>query len=211
MSLMPLIVLAVVAMICLVALRLARVHLGRSPLPDGHGRRLFLLGFVVVPPMVFGALVPSDSIPVLAIYVAILASLVSVMWVVAQIAAHALPGPRGQLVRLALTGRQVQPEDEPFDPPITAPLAATVASVDRASAAFARGEAFPGQIHAAGFRDSWERLDEATLTLERGIADDQRLGRGAASSARATAADARGRLNTLRGLAIEDGQTWAMA
>jgi hypothetical protein len=161
--------------------------------------------------MVFGALVPSDSIPVLAIYVAILASLVSVMWVVAQIAAQADPGPRGQLVRLALTGRQVQPEDEPFDPPITAPLAATVASVDRASAAFARGEAFPGQIHAAGFRDSWERLDEATVTLERGIADDQRLGRGAASSARATAADARGRLNTLRGLAIEDGQTWAMA
>ena len=211
MSLMPLIVLAVVAMICLVALRLVRVHFGRSPLPDGHGRRLFLLGFVLVPPIVLGALVPSDSLPQLAIYVAILALLVSLMWLVAQIVFYVLPGPRGQLVRLALTGRQVQPEDEPFDPPITARLAAIVAGVDRANVAFARGTGFPEQIHRSGFRDTWDTLDAATVTLERGIADDQRLGLGAASGARAIAADARARLNTLRGLAIADGQTWVAA
>jgi len=209
MPLMQLIVLAVVAMTGLVALRLARVHLGRSPLPEGRGRRLFLLAFVLVPPIAFGALASSGSPASLPIYVVILASLVSVMWLVAQIAAWVLPGPRGQRVRLALTGREVQPEDEPFDPPITARLAAIVAGVDRANVAFPRGTAFPGQIHTSGFRDSWETLDAATVTLESGLAENHRLGLGAASGARRTAADARGRLNTLRGLAIADGQSWA--
>jgi hypothetical protein len=111
------------------------------------------------------------------------------MWLVAQIVFYVLPGPRGQLVRLALTGRQVQPRMT------VRPADHRPARRDRrrrrpCKRRLCEGTGFPDQIHRAGFRDTWDTLDTATVTLERGIADDQRLGLGAASGAQATAADA---------------------
>jgi hypothetical protein len=108
-----------------------------------------------------------------------------------------------------LTGGEADPYDVPFDPPITAKLAESVGLVDRANAAFPRGVGFPTQIDRSGFRGDWEALDGATRSLEDRIAADFRLGLAVASGARVTAADARSRLDTLRRLAVEQGQAWA--
>ena len=59
MPVLQLLVLAVLSMVGLAALRLVRVHLGRTPLPDGRGRRLFLIAFVIVPPLVLGVADPA--------------------------------------------------------------------------------------------------------------------------------------------------------
>jgi hypothetical protein len=76
---------------------------------------------------------------------------------------------------------------------------------------FPRGAAFPAQIARAGFRDDWDVLDGATRTLEGRIAADHRLGLAVGSGATATARDARSRLDTLRRLAGDQGQAWAVA
>jgi hypothetical protein len=216
MPLLQLLVLAIVAMVCLATLRLVRVHFGRSPLPDGRGRRFFLLGFVVVPPLVLGALTQSapttsklGAIPSLPAYIGIVGALVFLMWIAALIIGLVTSGRSGQLARLALAGSQNDPYDDQIDPPVTATLAASVVVVNRFNAMFPRGREFPRQVARTGFQEDWDALDGATRTLEGGIADDHRLGLVVASSATATATDARSRLDTLRRLAGDHGQAWA--
>lgn len=216
MPVQQLIILGIASMACLATLRLARVHRGLTPLPDGRGRRLFMLAFVVLPPVALGAVTQSSTtggplwgISALAMYVAILIALVFLMWIASMIVGHVAHGRSGQLARLALVGHEADIDDVRVDPPATAVLAESVRVVDRANAVFPRGPAFPEQISRSGFRDDWDVLDGATRSLESRIADDHRLGLAVASGATATAADARSRLDTLRRLAGDQGQAWA--
>jgi hypothetical protein len=216
MSLLQLLILAIAAMIGLAALRLTRVHFGRTPLPDGRGRLPFFLAFVAVPPIALAFLLdptategPLRGGPSVLPYVAILAGVWIVIWAAALIVSLVVPGRWRPLVLLALVGREADLDDLPFDPPVTAALAESIALVDRANTVFPRGPEFPTQIERSGFRASWDSLDAATTTLEGRIADDRRLGLGVASDAMATAKDARSRLDTLRRLAIDHGQAWA--
>jgi hypothetical protein len=211
-----LIVLAVAVMAGLATLRLVRVHLGRTPLPEGRGRRVFLLAFALMPPIVLGALTQPaaaggqlSGLSSLPIYVVILATLMILMRIVALIVGLVAHGRSAPLLRLALTGSEGDPVGVRSDPPVTAKLAEDIVVVDKANAVFPRGREFPAQIDRAGFRADWGALDSATRTLEGRIADDHRLGRGVASVATATAMDARGRLDTLRRLAVDQGQAWA--
>ena len=218
MSLLQLLILAVAAMIGLGALRLTRVHLGRTPLPDGRGRLPFFLAFVAVPPIVLAVLIgmaPTEGLlrggPSVLPYLAVLAGVWMVMWAAAVIVSLVVPGRWRPLMLLALVGREADLDDLPFDPPVTARLAESVALVNMANLVFPRGPEFPAQIERSGFRASWDSLDAATTTLEDRIAEDRRLGLGVASDVMATAKDARSRLDTLRRLAVEHGQAWAAA
>ncbi len=210
-----LVLLGVVAMTGLVAMRLIRLHLGRTPLPDGRGRQVFLVLFVLLPPIVFAALtMPADAgrfrgLVYVPIYVAILAALDVLMWTVAMVFRQFTHGRSGRLVRIGLIGNAGDPHDMPSNPPMTTTLAESVSIVDAANAAFPRGPAFPAQIARASFRDDWEALDGATRTLEGRISEDRGLGLGVAEVARVTAWDARTRLDALRALALGDGQAWA--
>jgi hypothetical protein len=218
MPLQPPIILGIVAMAGLAVMRVVRVNRGLTPLPDGRWRRPFLLGFVVVPPVALGLLTqpapPASQLwglGALPAYVAIVATLAIVMWIAAQIVGQVSHGRSGRLVRLALTGYEGDPYEARVDPAVTATLAESVAIVDRANAAFPRGPGFPSQVSRLGFREDWDELDVATRTLEGRIADDYRLGLSVASGVRATASDARSRLDALRRHAFDDGQAWAAA
>ena len=218
MSLLQLLALAVVAMAGLAILRVARVRSGRTPLPSGRGRRLFLLGFVVVPPLAVGALIPPTTtgdqltaVAALPVYVAILAGVVLVMAIVAFLIGRLTHSPAGRLARLALIGSEDDPGYMPSNPALTDRLAEILARVKTADAAFPRGRDFPTQIDRPGFRDDWDELDGATRALEVQIADDRRHYRGVADVAMDRAEDARGRLETLRSLARGSGQVWASA
>jgi hypothetical protein len=213
-----LLVLAIIAMAGLATLRVARVRRGLSPLPEGRGRRLFMLGFVVIPPIALGLLTqpppPANQlwgVGAVPMYAAILAALVTLMWIVAQIVGAVAYGRAAQTARLALAGTQVDPYRIRVDPPLTERLAQDVAVVDRANAAFPRGPGFPSQVNRAGFREDWDDLDTATRALESTIADDRRLGLPVASAATSIAGDARSRLDTLRHHALGEGQAWAAA
>ncbi len=203
MSILQLTVLAVAAMSALAALRLVRVHLGRTPLPEERGRWLFRLLFVIVPPVAVGA--GLTSVP---IYAAIVGVLVVLMWIAATIVGQLTNGQSGRYLRLALVGSE---GDRDNDPPLTAPLTESLVTVDAANAVFPRGREFPAEIDRMDFRVDWDALDAATRTLEGLISDDYRLGLGVASRATATATDARSRLNVLRLLAEDHGQAWAAA
>ena len=61
---------------------------GRTPLPEGRGRRLFLLAFVVVPPIALG------GISALPTYVAIIAALAILMWIAAMLVGQVAHGDR---------------------------------------------------------------------------------------------------------------------
>jgi hypothetical protein len=205
---LPLFLFAVVAMIGLAALRLVRVRGGHTPLPDGKSRAAFLIAFLVVPPIALKAvLMPAPSGTVLALFLwiplygLILAMLVVLMTIAAMFVERMVHGRWRRPLMLGLVGSEGDPEDIPFDPPVTARLAECMALVDRTNVAFPRGLAFPGQVDRADFREAWGALDGATRTLEGTIADDRRLGLGIATAASATALDARGRLDTLLGLA----------
>jgi hypothetical protein len=202
---LQLIVLGIVAMAGLATLRVVRVRRGLTPLPDGRGRRLFQIAFVVVPPI---ALAGIGALPM---YVVIIAALVILMWIASLIIGLVANSRTSRLLRLALAGREENLDDVRVDPKVTAGLAESVRVVDRANSVFPRGPAFPVQISRAGFRDDWDVLDGATRTLEGRIADDHRLGLAVASAATATASDARSRLDTLRRLAGDQGQAWAAA
>ena len=140
----------------------------------------------------------------------IVTALVILMAIAAVVIGQVVHGRSGRLARLALAGSQDDPaRDVPSDPPITAQLAQGVAIVDRANAAFPRGPEFPAQVDRAGFRADWDALDGATRTLERNIASERLLAIGVAAKAEATARDARGRLDTLRLIAVQTGQAWA--
>jgi hypothetical protein len=205
---LPLFLLAVVAMVGLATLRLVRVSRGHTPLPGGKSRTAFLIAFVVVPPIALKALLmptPSGTavgwflwIP---LYGVILVMLVTLMTIAAMVVERMVHGRWRRPLMLALVGSEGDPEDIPFDPQVTTRLAECMALVDQTNATFPRGLAFPGQVDRADFREAWGALDGATRSLEGTIADDRRLGLGIATAASATALDARGRLDTLLGLA----------
>jgi hypothetical protein len=215
MPLLQLFTLAVAAMIGLAAMRLVRVHLDRSPHPNGRVRLPFILAFLLVPPIALGLLAGSADGPIVGVawvpaYVAILGALAIVMWLAAALVRTSAPRRSRPLLVLALVGSQDE-ADPGFDAPLTAKLAESQAVVDTANAVFPRGIDFPAQIDREGFRPAWDALDAATRTLEGRIADDEGRGDAVAASATATAEDARGRLETLRGLAADGGQGWAKA
>jgi hypothetical protein len=215
MSIQQLLILAVAAMVALAALRVVRVSAGRTPLPEGRGRRLFLVGFVVVPPIVVGAVTqatgsnsPLVGLGSLPAYAAILGAVVVAMWLVALVIARVTTDRWGQLARLALVGGEADPIDS-RETPITVGLARSIDLVTKANAAFPRGPAFAGQIERTGFRADWDTLDGATRTLESLIAEDHRSGLGVGAAATSLAEDARSRLDFLRRFAVDHGQGWA--
>jgi hypothetical protein len=212
MSLLQLSILAVASMMGLALLRVVRVRAGRYPLPEA--KRLFLFLFVVVPPVVLAALTDREAgafggVAALPVYGAMLFGLAILMWVVSLIVPRVAPGRSRAILLVALTGSEGDPEDVPYDPPVTAKLAESVALVTRANDVFPRGPEFPVQVEREGFRAAWDALDTAIQRLEGQIVADHRLGIAVASSALGTAKDARGRLDTLRRLASDDGQSWA--
>ena len=218
MSLPQLIILAIAAMAGLAALRVVRFRAGKTPLPDGRGRRFFLLAFVVAPPVAValltrptadaGQLAPVSVVP---LYVVILTALVGLMWIASLIVSVVMPGRSGKLIRFALVGNAGDPYAPHADPPVTAKLGESIAVVASANLAFPRGRAFPTEIDRAGFRADWDVLETATRELEGRIADDHRIGLDVAAAATATAGDARSRLDTLKNLALDQGQAWAVA
>lgn len=215
MPLPPPVLLAIVAMISLAMLRLIRVHFGREPHPDGKARLPFFLAFLVAPPIVVGTLLQSGAgqlggVSWLPLYVASVVVLAILMSIAALIVRLVAPRRIRPLLLMALNAGADKP-GVAIDPPLTARLAESQSVVDTADAVFPGGVDFPAQVDRAGFRQGWDELDAATRTLESQIAEDGALGKGVASAAIATAENARGRLETLRGLAAEGGQTWAKA
>ena len=204
MSLIQFLIIAIAAMTGLAALRLVRVNAKRTPLPEGPGRTLFLLAFVLIPPIALGG---PGAIPV---YLVVLGAVVLLMWVAAVVIDRMTTSRYGQLARLALVGGESDPVDR-HDTPVTMALTQSIGTVERANAAFPRGTAFAGAIERPGFRADWDALDGATRVLEARIAEDHRLGLGVAAAATALAADARSRLDTLRRFAGDHGQAWARA
>lgn len=214
MPLPQLFVLAVAAMVSLATMRLIRVRLGRVPHPGGWVRIPFILAFLIAPPIVLGALTQSAAGPFagiawVPIYVGLLAAIAIVMWMAATFVRARVPRRFRPILLLALVASEGEHLDDGFDPPLTVALAESRSFVDAANAAFPRGLEFPAQIHRAGFRPAWDALDAATRTLEGRIADDEGRGVGVASSATASAEDARGRLESLRKHAADGGQVWA--
>jgi hypothetical protein len=216
MSIQQLVILAAVAMTILAMSRVVRVHFGRTPHLQGRGSRLFVIGLLFALPIVVLALVgpavgPDRLVGVAWVmpYTIALVAIAIVLRLLALIVRYVAPVAARPFLLLVLTGGEADPYDVPFDPPITAKLAESVGLVDRANAAFPRGVGFPTQIDRSGFRGDWEALDGATRSLEDRIAADFRLGLAVASGARVTAADARSRLDTLRRLAVDQGQAWA--
>jgi hypothetical protein len=216
MPLFQLFIVAVLGTISLMAMRLIRARLDRTPHPDERARIPFILAFLFVPPLVLGLVThsaddPSIGIIWVPVYVAILGGLAIVMWIAAAfVRAHA-PRESRPLLVLALVASQNEPDEPGYDPPLSATLAKRQAVVETANAVFPRGVDFPAQVDRTGFRTAWDALDAATRTLEGGIADDEGRGTGVAAAVTATAKDARARLETLRRLAADGGQEWAKA
>ena len=207
------VLLAIAAMISLAITRLIRVHLGREPHPDGKARLPFILAFLIAPPIVLGALLQSGTgllggLAWLPLYVASVAGLAILMSIAALIVRLIAPRRVRRNLLMALNASEYKPGVE-INPPLTTRLAESRTLVDAANAVFPRGVDFPTQIDRPGFRQSWDWLDATTRKLEERIVEDQALGKGVASDARDTAEDARGRLDMLRRLAAEGGQTWA--
>lgn len=206
------VILAIVAMISLALLRVIRAHLGREPHPDGKARLPFILAFLILPPVALGTLFPPAGqlggvfwVPLYVASVAVLAILMSITAMIVRVVA---PRRMRSGLLMALNAGWDTPAIK-IDPPLTTRLAASRTLVDAANLAFPSGAAFPTHIDRADFRRSWVSLDDATRGLESQIAEDERLGMGAAASATATAVNARSRLETLRRLAAESGQAWA--
>jgi hypothetical protein len=213
MTALQVLVLAIIAMAGLAMLRLVRVHFGRQPLPER--RLLFLLGFVLIPPIAIGALVQADegklpgAAPVL-LYAVLLAGLATLMWLAATTLRRVTPSRARTVLLTALVGGEGDPTAAQLDPPVTAKLATSMAAVDKTNAVFPRGLEFPAQIDRPGFRSAWDALDVSTTTLEGQIAEAEGRGQAVASGATAMAEDARGRLNTLRQLTTDEGRVWAV-
>ena len=212
MTALQVLVLAIIAMAGLAMLRLVRVHLGREPLPER--RVLFVLGFLFLPPIVLGALVPpgEGQLPGAALaplYAVIVAGLATLMSLAAMVVQRVASGRPRSVLSIALVGNEGGPTAAQLDPPVTAKLATSMAAVDRTNAVFPRGLEFPTQIDRPGFRSAWDALDVTTAALEGQIAEAEGHGRAVASAAIATAEDARNRLNTLRRLTTDEGRVWA--
>ncbi|HET9457482.1 MAG TPA: hypothetical protein VFO78_09085 [Candidatus Limnocylindrales bacterium] len=216
MSFQQLLIVAIGAMALLALSRVARVHYGRSPHLQFRGSRLVVIGLLFVPPIVLQALTQSASgaprvgwVEWLPQYAGLLIGVAIAMGIIALGVRFLAPVRTRPLLLLALVGSEADPYEVPFDPPVTATLARSVALVERANDVFPRGVEFPKQIDRAGFRGYWDALEDATRALEQGITHDHRLGIAVASGARATAADARSRLDTLQRLSTEQGRAWA--
>lgn len=218
MSLQQLIILTAAVMLAVLAVsRLVRVDRGRAPHPEGKARLPFILAFLLLPPIVVEIVVlrPATSatqlhiVESILLYLGALALFSILMGIAALIIRQVVPGRSRPVLLLALVGSEADPADVPFDPGLTPVLAEDVELVDAANAAFPRGPEFAEQIDRAGFRVHWDALDAATGKLESQIADDHRLGVVVASTALATAKDARSRLDTLHRLAVDGGQAWA--
>lgn len=214
MSPMLLVLLAIAVMSGVALLRWARVRAGQEPYPEAIVP--FVIALLVLPPMALGVIVRPGGDPLGGFgsvfpYVLVVIGLTALLWVAARIVRLLPFGRVRRVLLLALIGTEGHPHDRSVDPPLTPKLAQNVAAVDRTNAVFPRGYEFPVQIDRPGFRGAWDALDSATTTLEAGIAADERRGLAIASVANATADDARGRLDTLRTLALEGGQTWAAA
>lgn len=214
MSLLQLSLLALIAMIGLAVVRSVRDRTGRTPFPQGRGRRLLIFAFLVVPPIALSELLHPGAgmLPAMAsvpFYLLALVVIATVMAIVVLVVGFFLPRRSHRSLRVALMGEEGDVDDEARDPRLTEGLARDVAAVDLTNAVFPRGPDFAAQVDRPGFRSAWEALAEATLTLEGQIADDHRRRQPVADQALTTAADARGRLDTLRRLAAVHGQAWA--
>lgn len=206
-----LVIVAVLAFVGLAALRIGRVRTHRDA-PDGWLRLGFVVAFLLIPPIVLQLVLSPkgvDAVGAVALYGIVVVALWLLTWVVALLVARFAPIERRQMVLLALIGRDTSGV-VPFDPPMTATIAADVEAVDRLNAAFPRGHAFMTQVSMPGFRSTWDALDVATSTLEAEIAEQRRLHLGVSERAIETANDARGRLDTLRRDAATGGQAWAV-
>ena len=205
---LPLFLIAVVAMTGLAILRLVRVHRGHTPLPEGKSRTAFLIAFLVVPPVVLKAVLlptPSGS-PIgwflwVPLYAVILGLLVVAMTIAAMIVERTVNGRWRRPLMLALVGSEGDPEDIPFDPPVTTGWPSAWRWSTGPTRRFPAASRSRARSSAPTSDEAWGALDGATSSLEGSIADDRRLGLGIATAASATALDARGRLDTLLGLA----------
>ena len=218
MSLQQLLIVTAAGMLVVLAVtRLVRLHLGRSLHPAGKARIPFILAFLFLPPIVVEAAVlrPATSaaqlhvIESVLVYLAALVVFSILMGIAGLIVHMVAPGRSRRLLLVALIGSEGDPSEVPFDPALTPALAESVTLVDGANAAFPRGPEFAAEVDRVGFRGSWDALDAATGTLEGRIADDHRLGVAVASTASATAVDARSRLDSLRRIAVDQGQAWS--
>jgi hypothetical protein len=190
---------AIVAFVILAAIRLDRVRSHRETFTGGQ-QALFVAAFLLAPPIVLQTLLSPkgiDAASATILYIGV----VLVIWILEAVAgllvARFAPEHRRQMLLMALIGRDTS-GFVPFDPPLTEQLAADVKAVERANAAFSRGTGFLAETHRAGFAADWQALDEATHALESGIAEQRRLRLGVSEQAIDVAADARGRLDTLR-------------
>ncbi len=206
---------AIVAFILLAVLRIVRVRYHRGG-PTGIWRVLFVVGFLVVPPLVMQALaapktgaIAVDPLNAVLLYIPAVVAIWLLTLVAAVVVARIAPVKWRPILLLALIGRDSSGVVE-FDPPMTAELSADVDRVDGLNRAFPRGSTFIGQVSVEGFRSSWDALDAATVTLERDIAEQRRLHLGVSERAIDTANDARGRLDTLKRVAVDGGQVWAV-
>jgi hypothetical protein len=134
-------------------------------------------------------------------------ALLIAMRVAAGFVAAVAPSQARQVLLVALVADDAGPY-VPADPPVTPRLAAITELVQRSNDVFPRGGAFRHEIDRPGFRASWDALDAATGRLEAAMAEDDRLGRGVPVTVNAMARDARGRLDALRQLAVEEGRSW---
>jgi len=209
-----LVVIAAALPVALTVSRLVRVHLGREPQPEGWRMRGLVVGFLLGPPIVLQLVLPAaaraqlDIVTSILIFGGLVLVFWLVMWAAARLVARFAPLRWRPIMLLALAGQGTL-DDVPFDPPMTGVLIDGVALVDARNAVFPRGRAFMDQVEQPGFLAAWDALDAATRTLEALIADAGRLRTGVAQRATATAADARGRLDTLRRDAAARGQAWA--
>jgi hypothetical protein len=217
MPLQQLFVLAVAGMVFLAVMRVLRVRYGRTPHPEGMAKLLFGLAFVSLPPLALGLTGQAGAsgvlggFPWIPVYAIMLVGLLIVMWVAALVVAAVAPRRLRRLLLLALIAHEVDSSDVPSNPPVTPQLAAIAALVQRSNDVFPRGMGFAAEIDRPGFRASWDALDAETGRLEAAMAEDQLLGRGVASAVTALARDARSRLDTLRRLSLDDGQSWVPA
>jgi hypothetical protein len=211
-----LIVAAAVVLAAVAVMRVVRVHYDRAPHPEGRARILFLLTLFFVPPIVLefladptgaGAL---DWVKSAILYLGALTGFWILMRIAALIVRRLVHGRARPVLLVALVGSQGEPDDLPFDAALSPDLAEILERVDVANAAFPRGPEFAEQIDRPGFRAAWDLLDAATSALEEQIAEQRRLGVGVAYRATETARDARSRLDTLRRMAADHGQAWAI-
>jgi len=215
MPLLQLALLAIASMTLYAVLRLVRARSGHTALPEGPARFLFLAVFVFAPALVAAAISePAGASQItwaisVGTYLVILAGVVLVMGTIAEFVGEFFHGRVAQLVRLALAGTDLDPDDVPHNVPLTPRLGEILAIVRTADAAFPTGPEFPKQAERPGFRGNWDALDRATTELEQQMAADNQLGLGVASSARVMAEDARSRLTMLRRIAGSLGQEWA--